>query len=199
MAEQVVKRKRRSAAETRALVVKKAAEELVVESGALEMATLAKKAGLSEGLAYHYFKNRAGVIAAVVDDFYDRFEERVIDIRFDGDTWQQREEKRVEALVDFYCEDPLTPVIFTRLGSEAEVVEVESRRAERQIDLAEENIRFAQQAGDISKDRDARLLGAMMLGGIRWAVLSALQGGGHLNKQHLKTEIWNAVEALSRS
>ena len=194
-----VKRKRRSAGETRALVVATAAAELAAGSGALEMASLAKKAGLSEGLAYHYFKNRAGVIAAVVDDFYDRFEERVIDIRFDGDTWQEREKQRVDALVEFYCEDPLTPVIFTRLGSEAEVVEVESRRAARQVDLAEENIRLAQAAGDISKHRDARLLGAMMLGGIRWAVLSALQDRHDLNKKHLKIEIWNAVGALSKS
>ncbi|MBE7638291.1 TetR family transcriptional regulator [Sneathiella sp. P13V-1] len=193
------KRKRRSAKETRSLIVQTAVKELVSGGGTLEMAALAKKAGLSEGLAYHYFGNRGGVVAAVVDDFYDRFEERVIDIRFEGEAWQQREEKRVSALIDFYFEEPLTPIIFNSLGSEAEVIEVEARRFKRQIDLAEQNIRDAQETGDIPDERDARMLGAMMLGAIRWGVMANLEISKDLDRTHLKTEIWMAVKAMSTS
>ncbi|MBL4907327.1 MAG: TetR/AcrR family transcriptional regulator, partial [Sneathiella sp.] len=137
----IKKRRRRSAKETRAHLLEVAATELIENVGALEMTTLAKRAGLSEGLAYHYFKNRAGVIAAVVDEYYDRYEEAVIDVRFDGLTWQEREQQRVKTLVCFFYSEPLTPIIFSHLGNELEVVEVESRRFRRQISLAEKMFR----------------------------------------------------------
>lgn len=194
------KRRRRSAEETRRQLLTVAADELVRTGGALEMAELAKRAGLSEGLAYHYFGNRAGVIAAVVDAYFDRYEEAVIDINFEGDTWQERERKRVVELVRFYCEDPLTPIIFSRLGSEAEVTAVETRRSERIINLAAANISRAQRAGDISSARDPRILGAMMMGAIRWAIVAAWPSDGrHPSQQELVTEIWAGIEALSHT
>lgn len=195
----MVKRRRRSAAETRAQLLEVAAKELIENEGALEMVTLAQKAGLSEGLAYHYFGNRAGVIAAVVDAFFDRFEEQVIDIRFDGYTWQDREKQRVAAMISFYFSDPLTPIIFSRLGNDAEVAAVEARRAQRQIALAEKNLREAQKAGDVSKDREPRLMGAMMLGAIRWGVMAYWQSADASHQDVLFSEIWAAIYALSRA
>ncbi|WP_025899393.1 TetR/AcrR family transcriptional regulator [Sneathiella glossodoripedis] len=179
--------------------MKVAARELVSSNGALDMATLAKKAGLSEGLAYHYFKNRAGVIAAVVDQYFDAFEEAVIDVAFAGDTWQEREKLRVEALVDFYCADPLTPVIYSRLGSEPEVVEVAGRRARRQLELAARNILMGQESGDINADRDPWILGAMMLGAINFVVSGYWQNGTDVEPKTLKKEIWAGIDALSRA
>ncbi|MCG8493611.1 MAG: TetR/AcrR family transcriptional regulator [Sneathiellales bacterium] len=195
----MVKRRRRSAAETRAQLLKVAAKELVKNDGALEMVSLAQKAGLSEGLAYHYFGNRAGVIAAVVDDFFDRFEEQIIDVRFDGKTWQDRERQRVSAMISFYFSDPLTPIIFSRLGSDAEVAAVEARRARRQITLAEKNLNEAQKAGDVSKARDPRLMGAMMLGAIRWGIMTYWQSTEPNDQEALFEEIWAAVHALSQA
>jgi AcrR family transcriptional regulator len=193
------KRKRRSAQETRDLLLKAAEAEMVEGGGMLEMATLARRAELSEGLAYHYFGNRAGVIAAVIDRFFDRYEATIIDVAFEGDTWQTREKCRVAALVKFYAENPLTLVIFSRLGSDAEVTEVESRRSRRQIDLAANNILRAQERGDIAKERDARLLGAMMLGAIRWAMMSAWQEPVAIDPDKLTAEIWNTIKAMSHT
>ncbi len=194
------KRRRKSAEETRRQLLTVAADELVRTGGALEMAELAKRAGLSEGLAYHYFGNRAGVIAAVVDAYFDRYEDAVIDLNFEGATWQEREQKRVIELVRFYCDEPLTPVIFSRLGSETEVMTVETRRSERIIDLAAANISRAQEAGDIPRTRDPRILGAMMMGAIRWAIVAVWPSDGNLpSKDELVTEIWAGIEALSHA
>jgi len=190
-------RKRRSALETRALLLQTAATELIKNSGALEMTALATRAGLSEGLAYHYFGNRAGVIAAVVDAYYDRFEEAVIDVRFEGSTWREREQQRVEALVGFYYGDPLTPIIFACLGNEPEVVEVESRRFRRQSDLAAKNVSEAQKSGNISPQANPAILGAMMLGAIRWGIMNILQMEGTMSKEEAVQEIWSAVAAMS--
>ncbi|MEH6403665.1 MAG: TetR/AcrR family transcriptional regulator [Sneathiella sp.] len=191
-------RRRRSAIETRAHLLQAAAVELIKNSGGLEMTALAKRAGLSEGLAYHYFGNRAGVIAAVVDAFYDRYEEAVIDVRFVGKSWSIRERQRVTALVSFFYDDPLTPIIFANLGNEPEVVEVESRRFRRQTDLAAKNVREAQKNGDIDPQVNPAILGAMMLGAIRWGIMNMLQTSDRMPKEEANQEIWSAIDAMSQ-
>jgi AcrR family transcriptional regulator len=195
----VEKRKRRSPEETRRLVLETAAAELARTGGNLEMATLARMAGLSEGLAFHYFGNRAGLIAAVVEAFYDRYEAAVIDLRFAGATWQEREKQRVRALVEFYFEEDLTPVILTRLGSEPQVADVEARRSRRQIELAARNISRAQAAGDIPSDRDPEILGAMMLGALRWGVATLWNAKRQLPLDAVFAEIWAVIDAMSRA
>lgn len=192
-------RKRRSPEESRNIILDVAEKELIKSDGALEMSQLAKKAGLSEGLPYHYFKNRAGVIAAVADRFFDRYEAEIIDVGFDGATWQAREKARVKSLVDFYVREKLTPVIFSRLGNEPEVVEVMNRRSKRQIDLAARNISDAQEVGDIPKERDPRLLGALMLGAIQFALTDYWREEANRDPEHLCSEIWVGIEALSNA
>ena len=44
--------------------------ELIASDGQMEMAAVARRAGVSVGLAYHHFGSKAGLVAAVVDAFY---------------------------------------------------------------------------------------------------------------------------------
>ncbi len=57
---------------TRARLLEAAMAELVERDGALEVASVAARADVSVGLLYRYFGSKAGLVAAVVADFYDR-------------------------------------------------------------------------------------------------------------------------------
>ena len=51
-------------------LVRAAEAELIESNGQMEMLAVAKRAGVSVGLAYHHFGSKAGLLAAVVDHFY---------------------------------------------------------------------------------------------------------------------------------
>jgi AcrR family transcriptional regulator len=51
-----------------------AQEELTQGQGHLEMQAVARRARVSVGLAHHHFGSKAGLIAAVVEEFYSRLD-----------------------------------------------------------------------------------------------------------------------------
>ncbi|CAN5850370.1 hypothetical protein BH11PSE1_BH11PSE1_02880 [soil metagenome] len=53
-------------------LIRAAQEELIASHGLLEMQAVAKRAKVSVGLAYHHFGSKAGLIATVVEGFYNR-------------------------------------------------------------------------------------------------------------------------------
>ena len=59
---------------TRERLVRAAQEKLIQSHGHLEMQPVAKRAKVSVGLAYHHFGSKAGLIAAVVEEFYNRLD-----------------------------------------------------------------------------------------------------------------------------
>ncbi len=60
---------------TRERLIRAAQEELIQSHGHLEMQAVAKRAQVSVGLAYHHFGSKAGLIAAVVEEFYSRLDD----------------------------------------------------------------------------------------------------------------------------
>src|SRR5690554_5193406 len=70
---------KRAHAATAPRLLAAAQTELIEGQGQLEMVAVARRAKVSAGLAYHYFGSKAGLIAAVVEAFYDRYDAAVID------------------------------------------------------------------------------------------------------------------------
>src|SRR3990172_13415962 len=60
--------------ETRRRLLEAAAADLVASGGAAEVASIAARVGASVGLIYRHFGSKAGLLAAVVEDFYDRLD-----------------------------------------------------------------------------------------------------------------------------
>src|SRR3990172_7038012 len=164
----------RSAASRRRLL-EAAAAELVTRGGTAEVAAVAARGGGSGGLIYRPFGWKAGLIAAVVEDFYDRLDGSVLnaDLAPDAD-WPTRERLRTRRYVAFHYVEPLAPVILSRLRCEPEVAAVEARRIARHVEAAARNIRRAQKNGEIPADLDPELAAAMVLGGIRHALGAVL-------------------------
>ena len=85
------------APESRRRLLDAAAAELVARDGRLEVAPVAARAGTSVGLIYRNFGSKAGLLAAVVDDFYDRYDAQVFDAPLAGlPGWAARERARLE-------------------------------------------------------------------------------------------------------
>lgn len=185
--------------ETRERILRAAAQAMVAGDGQFEIGDVAKGAGISAGLSYHYFGSKAGLVAAVVEDFYDRFEAAVMDINpKPGASWGERERLRLERMVAFHYAEPLAPLILSRLSREPEVAAVEAARLSRHIDLAARNIAIAQERGEIPAELDPPLLGAMILGGLRQAIGQALAAARRPSRPRLTDQLWQFIAGTAR-
>ena len=177
---------------TRQTLLKAAREALMAGEGAAEMGVIAKGAGVSVGLAYHHFGSKAGLIAAVVEDFYDRYTETV-NARFDGASWSERERKRTVALVDFFLDDDFARTLLGPLGRSPEVVNAEASCMAGMIELGARNIAAGQASGELDAQMDPMLAGAFVLGGVRQCLTVALANSDQPDRQTLADAAWRHI------
>ncbi|GLZ08418.1 putative transcriptional regulator, TetR [Actinomadura sp. NBRC 104412] len=181
---------RGSAARQRIL---QAATEEMAATGDIEVAAVARRAGVSVGLPYRYFGTRSGLVSAVISDFHDRLDEAVTNREFDGDTWYERERARVTAWVDHLYDDPLAPVVLSRQGGDAGKAGIETQRLHKAIEQGARNIARGQRDGDLPSDRDPELLVAAILGGVHTAVAVALTRTPRPDRSRVAAELWAFV------
>ena len=169
-----------------------AAQELLVKGdGSFEMSWVAKAAGVSQGLAYHHFGSKDGLLEAVVNDFYDRIEAAVLMARIDeiGD-WEAREQERVRRYIEFLLQDPLGLVVITRLARTPAVAAVEAERWDALVTVGARNMAEGQASGSVQSPESSELLAAMVLGAVRAAVARALAEGKSRQSKQLARDIW---------
>lgn len=185
--------------DTGSRLLKAARAELVAKDGQMEITAVAARAGLSAGLAYHYFGSRAGLLAAVVEDFYDRYDAAVIDLNpVPGGDWATRERRRLELMLEFFSREPIAPFILARLSAEPEVAAVEARRLQRHIEIGAANISLGQARGELPEGPDPNLLIGMVMGGLRHAFGRALAEPDAYPRDRLVEELWNFIAAAVR-
>ena len=160
---------------TRERLIRAAQEELIQGHGLLEMQAVAKRTRVSVGLAYHHFGSKAGLIAAVVEAFYDRLEEAAFNpSNLDPQDWAGARRSGSPPI------SPSTTTIRSRrwwsapLSRAAEVLDVEQAFTRRQLAAGAHNLRAGQRDGVIPADLDPRLAIALMIGGIHQALIGAL-------------------------
>ncbi len=156
------------------------------------MQAVARRAGVSVGLAYHHFGSKGGLVAAVLEDFYDRLDDVAMGRRLPG-RWHEREHERVRLAAAFYLKDPLSTTLLGRLHRAPEVVAVEEERFRRQVAMGARNMAGGQAEGAIPPDRDPELLAAMVLGGIRHGIALALGREARPDPEAVAEEIWRFV------
>lgn len=192
------RRRAASPEETKARLIEAAGAALLANDGALEMADVAGRAGVSAGLAYHYFGSKAGLVSAVVEAFYDRYE-TVANERMDPrESWGRRERRRLGRVVDFLYAEPLAPVVLAMLGRTPEVAAVEIARQRAMIELAAHNIENGVRSGEIASEVDPMIAGAAIIGGIRQASALALEHKNRTTRETLADNLWTFIAGAVR-
>ena len=180
-------------------LIRAAQDELIQGHGLLEMQAVAQRARVSVGLAYHHFGSKAGLIAAVVEAFYQRLEEAAFSpARLVSQDWAGREKERVAAYISFHYDHPFAPLVVGPLSRAAEVLDVEQAFTKRQLIAGAHNLRVAQRQGVIPADFDPHLTIALMIGGIRQALIGALVKGQRPDRRELTDKIWTFLTGALR-
>ena len=161
-------------AATRERLLEAAAAELAA-NGRIEIGPVTEAVGISQSALYRYFDGRDGLVAAVVERFYDDYESEVF-ARTDvpGATWIERERLRLEREVEFFYRHPLGPAVACRLLREAAATSVDAERTRAHGVQAGRNIRAGQRDGELDQDVDAALTGAAIMGAVRAMLAEAL-------------------------
>jgi len=181
---------------TRRRILDCAAHLLAEGEGNLEMAWVAKAAGVSSGLAYHHFGSKEGLLVAVVNDFYDRVEEQSLMFRFDeSEHWETREIERVRRYITFLLGDPLGVVMLSRLSHAPGVAAVEAKRWDDLVTVGARNIAEGQKRGVVKAQQDPELLAALVLGSVRSSVARVLPIKDEINVEALCRDIWQFVRS----
>ena len=170
--------------------------ELVERDGAFEVASVASRAGVSVGLIYRHFGSRSGLLTAIVEDYYARFDAAIAEPA--GATWAERERTRTDLAVRFAYADPLAPLILRRLVTDPEVAAAENRHLQAQVALGTRNVRSGQRSGEIPEDLDAGVAAALILGGVRQALIEVLGRGRRPRADRVSDQLWRLVVAAVR-
>lgn len=179
------------AASARARLLSAAREELI-ETGELEVASAARRAGVSVGLPYRYFGSRAGLLVAVVEDFFDRL--GVISLhKYEGATFAAREYQRIRDWVLFLYAEPLSGVVLNGITGDAEVGTATMAHARRLAVLGGHNVAQAQAAGELPTERDPEMLAAASIGGTHAVVMIALARQPRPGAEVVIAETWAFV------
>ena len=151
------------------------------------------------GLAYHHFGSKAGLIATVVEGFYMQLDEAVFSgAKLVSETWADREKERISAYIAFHYEHPFAPLVIGALSRAPEVLDVETAFTNRQLAEGERMLKAAQRGGVIAADIDPHLTIALMIGGIRQALIGALTSERRPDRKKLANAIWALMEGALR-
>ena len=200
---------------TRERLIRAAETELIRSHGHLEMQAVSKRAQVSVGLAYHHFGSKAGLIAAVVEAFYSRLDEAVFKERKPPAAkssssaakssagkspagWAQREKRRIAAYVAFHYDHPFAPLVIGALSRAPEVLDVETAFTNRQLAAGALMLQAARRDGIVQGHIDPHLTIALMIGGIRQALIGALMSKQRPDPGKLAEEIWAFMAAALR-
>jgi len=168
----------------------------IANHGHLEIAWVAEAAGVVPSLVNRYFGSRAGLVSALLDDFFDRLRAEVLDLDLDDQgTWARHERIRLEKGVHFHYTDPAAVVIYTRLSREPEVALTENRHIERVVKHAAANIRRGQKRGELPSSIDPELAGAAMFGAMQRVMITALGRTPRPRPYRVIDLLWRQVSA----
>lgn len=183
---------RQSAAEP---ILAAAGQCLVEGGGDFEMIDVARTANVSEGLAYHYYKSKNGLLGAIVARFFERYH-AVANARHDGTIpWPQREKARLDAIIAFLYSDPLAPIIFGQMSRTPHVAAAERSGQSELIRLSARNIGDGIRRGFIPDSVDPAIAAAAIMGAVREVFIQAMQQDPRPDAGWLAGKMWAFIAA----
>lgn len=92
--------------------------------------------------------------------------------------------------VAFHYADPLARVILSNLHLDAAVAVHEAAHIDEMVQLAAGVMNLGQFRGELPEDRDSRLIGAMIIGGMRRVLAVALASQPPIEQEVAARELW---------
>jgi AcrR family transcriptional regulator len=179
-------------ARNRHAILGAARDAFVAGGGEIEMGDVASRAGVSVGLAYHHYGSKAGLVAALISDFYDRYD-AVVNQRIEAPTWAEQSRERLLRTICFLFEDPLAPIVLGRLGGSATVLALEASRREAIITRGAASIRAGQEGGEVDATLDPTMASQVVNGGLRQAIAMALAARERPDAADFAEQAWALV------
>jgi AcrR family transcriptional regulator len=171
--------------QTRARLLE-AAEDEMLEHGRIEVTRVAERADASLGLLYRYFDGKDALVAAVVNRFYDLYEEAVFATPAPaGVRWLDHESQRIETEVRFLFDAPLSRRIVGGTPTEPAAAQVDAERLGRHIQMAARNVEHGRAQGEIVASVDPQLAAAAIIGGLRSCLAVALSDRSALRPEQV--------------
>jgi AcrR family transcriptional regulator len=171
----------------------------LANGGHIELAEVAGAARVVPSLVHRYFGSKAGLVAALVDDFFDRFHAEVLDVDLEaaGD-WATHERIRLERGVRFHYAEPFAAVLYGPLARDPEVARKEAERNAFVVARAARSIRRGQRNGELPVGVDPELAGAAMFGAMRLVMVHALGRTPRPRPERVIDVLWRQVAASVR-
>jgi hypothetical protein len=112
--------------------------------------------------------------------------------------WADREKRRIASYVAFHYDHPFAPLVIGALSRAPEVLDVETAFTNRQLAAGARMIEAAQRDGVVPGRVNPHLTIALMIGGIRQALIGALMSQQRPDPDKLADEIWAFMAAALR-
>lgn len=171
----------------------------IANGGHFELAEVAEAAKVVPSLVHRYFGSKAGLVGALVDDFFARFHAEVLDAELDDlGTWAEHERIRLEKGVRFHFAEPFSAVLYGSFAREPEVARREAVRIAAVVDRAARSIRKGQKRGELPVGIDPGLAGAAMFGAMRLVLVEALTRDRRPSPEKVIDVLWRQVCASVR-
>lgn len=178
-------------AATRQRLIDAAYQELLVTGGRLEVAAVARRAKVAVGLLYRYFGSKDGLVEAVVNAFYDRYDAEAFAADMGpGLDWRHRERLRLRREIAFLYDDPMGRIVLARRLREPAAAQADAVRLAAQIDLGARNVARGQREGQLDEGIDPRLAAAAFLGAFRAVMGEALDRQERPSREALFDAVW---------
>jgi AcrR family transcriptional regulator len=182
---------------TRARLLAEARAAILAGDGTLEVAEVARRAGVSAGLLYRYFGSKDGLVAAVVDAFYDVYDAEVFAVVMAPDApWPERERTRMAREIDFLCDDPMGRMVVGRRLREPAAARADAERLARQVEIGARSIAKGQRDGELDAAVRPRYAAAAILGGFRELMAAALGEDADPPRAELLDVMWRTGASL---
>ena len=125
------------------------------------------------------------------EEFYDRLDETAFKgAVLKAQAWAERERERIAVYIAFHYDHPFAPLIVGALSRAPEVLDVETAFTERQLAAGAIMLEAAKRDGIIPDHIVPELTIALMIGGIRQALVRALTSAQRPDPGKLANDIW---------
>ncbi len=183
--------------EDREGVIFEAALKVITEKGfhRARMSDIARKAGISYGLVYHYFKKKEDLFDAVLNNWWDRLFALLREVARGQEDVRRKLRSIILYFLNTYQSKPeLVSIFITEISrSTANLTPVRLERFKGFMSLTEGVIRHGQEQGVLRNDFKARYLTTIFLGALETFVSTMVLADQRIKSNAQKERIADSI------